>query len=329
MQFRELGKSGIKVTPLALGSWPAGGGSEWGAKKEDSVYLDMMRTAFEGGVNFVDMAVFYGHGHAEELIGKAIKALDREKIVVSTKQVAALLRRDNARATVEDCMRRLGTDYIDVFLVHWPNPEVEIAENMEALNELKEEGKIRAIGVSNYTLAHLKRAVQYAQIDVLQPCYNLFWRYQLERDLLPFCIENNIGIMTYSSLGQGLLTNRFLGGKDELEEGDQRININPLFHDDVFPAAVEAAKKIREIGAKYGKTLAQTAINWNIGTPGITTAIVGAVTSAEEEENLGALGWELSAEDRKTIGDIGLEVAKLVADWDTLFEKHHPMLELR
>ena len=328
MQYRELGRSGIKVTPLALGSWPAGGGPEWGIKKDDSVYLDMMRTAFEGGINFVDSAVFYGHGHAEELIGKAIKDFDREKIVISTKQVAGLLTRDNARETVEACMKRLDTDYIDVFLVHWPSPKVDIAENMEMLTKLKEEGKIRAIGVSNYTVRHLERAVKYAQVDVLQPCYSLFWREQLERDVLPFCIEHNIGIMTYSSIGQGLLSDRFLGGKTGLDEGDQRINTIPLFRDEVFPAAIEAAKKIKEIGAKYQKTLAQTAINWVMNTPGITTALVGAVTAEEEKENLGALGWELSAEDRKEIGDIGMEVAKLVADWDTLFAKKHPAIVL-
>lgn len=328
MQYRELGKSGLMVTPMTLGSWEAGGGSEWGRKKEDEVYLDMIRCAFENGINFVDSAAFYGHGHSEELIGRALKDFDREKIIISSKQTAGGLRKDNARSTVEVCLKRLDTDYVDVFLVHWPNPEVEIGENMEALNKLKDEGLIRAIGVSNYTLAHLKRALQYAQVDVIQPCYSLFWRYQLENELLPFCKEHQIGVMTYSSIAQGLLTDRFLDGK-VLDEGDQRNNVIPLFSDEVFPKAVEAAKKIRAIGAKYQKSLVQTAINWVTSVPGITTAIVGAVSRTEQLENLGALGWELSAEDHKTIGDIGLEVAKLVADWDTLFEKDHPMLKLK
>ncbi len=328
MQYRELGKSGLLVTPMTLGSWEAGGGSEWGRKKEDEVYVDMIRCAFENGINFVDSAAFYGHGHSEELIGQALKSFDREKIVISSKQVAGRLTRETARETVEACLKRLDTDYVDVFLVHWPNPEVEIGENMEALNKLKDEGLIRAIGVSNYTLAHLKRALTYAQVDVIQPCYSLFWRYQLENELLPFCREHQIGVMTYSSIAQGLLTNRFLEGK-VLDEGDQRNTVIPLFSDEVFPAAVEAAKKIRVIGAKYQKSLVQTAINWVMDAPGITTAIVGAVNRTEQLENLGALGWELSAEDRKTIGDIGLEIAKLVADWDTLFEKDHPMLKLK
>ena len=328
MQYRELGKSGLMVTPMTLGSWEAGGGSEWGRKKEDEVYLDMIRCAFENGINFVDSAAFYGHGHSEELIGRALKDFDREKIIISSKQTAGGLRKDNARSTVEACLKRLDTDYVDVFLVHWLNPEVEIGENMEALNKLKDEGLIRAIGVSNYTLAHLKRALQYAQVDVIQPCYSLFWRYQLENELLPFCKEHQIGVMTYSSIAQGLLTDRFLDGK-VLDEGDQRNNVIPLFSDEVFPKAVEAAKKIRAIGAKYQKSLVQTAINWVTSVPGITTAIVGAVSRTEQLENLGALGWELSAEDHKTIGDIGLEVAKLVADWDTLFEKDHPMLKLK
>ena len=215
-----------------------------------------------------------------------------------------------------------------MFLVHWPNPDVDIAENMEELTTLKDAGLIRAIGVSNYTLKHIKRARQYAQVDVLQPCYSLFWRYQLEREILPYCMENQIGIMTYSSIGQGLLTGRFSAGK-VLDEGDQRQNIIPLYSDEVFPVAVKAAEAIGEIGRKYGKTPVQTAINWVMHTPGITAALVGAKTRAQEEENLGALGWELSVEDRKAIGDIGLDVAKLVADWDTLFEKDHPMLKLK
>ena len=328
MQYRELGKTGIQVTPMAFGSWEAGGGPEWGYKMDDQVYLDAMRCAFDNGINFVDSAVFYGHGHAEELIGKAIKGYDRSKLVISTKQVAGRLTHDTARQTVEECLKRLDTDYIDIFLVHWPNPNVEIGENMEELNKLKEEGKIRAIGVSNYTLEHIRRAMQYARVDVLQPCYSLFWRYQLEKDILPYCIENNIGIMTYSSIGQGILSDRFLRGKI-LDPGDQRNEIIPLFHDEVFPKAIEAAQKIRAIGAKYGKTLAQTAINWVSNQPGITTAIVGATTPVEEQENLGALGWELSAEDYKEVGDIGLEIAKMVADWDTLFGKDHPALKLK
>lgn len=328
MQYRELGKSGLMVTPMAFGGWPIGGGGEWGKTLPDETYLGAIRAALEGGINFLDSAVFYGHGHSEELIGQAIKGYDREKLVLSTKQVAGRLTRDTARETVESCLKRLDTDYIDVFLVHWPNPDVDIAENMEELTKLKDAGLIRAIGVSNYTLAHLKRARQYAQVDVLQPCYSLFWRYQLEREILPYCMENQIGIMTYSSIGQGLLTGRFSAGK-VLDEGDQRQNIIPLYSDEVFPVAVKAAEAIGEIGRKYGKTPVQTAINWVMHTPGITAALVGAKTRRQEEENLGALGWELSVEDRKAIGDIGLDVAKLVADWDTLFEKDHPMLKLK
>lgn len=328
MQYRELGKSGLKVTPMALGGWPLGGGAEWGKKLPDETYLDMIRCALDGGINFIDSAVFYGHGHSEELIGQAVKGYDREKLVISTKQVAGRLTHETARETVEACLKRLDMDYVDIFLVHWPSPDVDIAENMDELNKLKDAGLIRAIGVSNYTLEHIKRARQYAQVDVLQPCYSLFWRYQLEREILPYCIENNIGIMTYSSIGQGILTGRFSAGKI-LDEGDQRQNTIPLYSDEVFPVAVKAAERIGEIGAKYGKTTVQTAINWVMNTPGITAALVGAKTRAQEEENLGALGWELSAEDRKAIGDIGLEVAKLVADWDTLFAKDHPALKLK
>ena len=327
MQYRELGKSGIKVTPMALGGWQAGGGKEWGEKKQDEVYLDMMRTAFEGGINFVDSAVFYGRGHSEELIGKAIRNFGREKIIISTKTTAKALCKDNARKSVQDCTDRLGIDYIDVFLVHWPHPDVDPAENMEALNELKKDGLIRAIGVSNYTIRHLERACEFAQVDVVQPCYSLFWRYQLEKDILPFCLKNNIGIMTYSSIGQGILSDRFLENV-VLDEGDQRINIIPLFMPDVFPTAIEYAKKIQAVAKKYNKSLAQTAINWVTDTPGVTCAIVGAMESWEVRENLGALDWAMSADDRKIIGDYGLEVAKLVADWDTLFEKDHPMLKI-
>lgn len=327
MELREIGKTGIMVTPMAFGSWEAGGGPEWGVKKPDEDYIAAIKTAIEGGVNFIDSAVFYGHGHAEELVGKAIKDYDRSKLVISTKQVAGFLTKDKARQTVTECLQRLDTDYIDVFLVHWPNPDVEIGENMEALNQLKEEGLIRAIGVSNYTLEHIKRAMKYTKVDIIQPCFSLYWRHQLQDEILPYCMDNDIGVMTYSSIAQGLLTDNLIAEK-HLDPGDQRDAIVPLFSDEIYPKTQETGKRIREIAKKYGKTVTQAAINWVMSTPGITTAIVGATYASESKENLGAFGWKLSDEDYKAMGDIGLEIADLIADWNTLFRKDHPNLKL-
>ncbi len=318
MEYTKLGKTDIEISKIALGCWAMGAGREWGDSLEDRIYSETIMTAIEGGVNFLDTAMGYGNGHSEEVLGKTIKNI-RDKVVISSKCSAPGLTKGKARASVEASLSRLNTEYIDIFFVHWPSPDIPVEEPIEQLMKLKDEGKIRAIGVSNYTLKHLKRAVSTGQIDILQPCYNLYWRH-IETDLLPYCIENKIGVMTYSSIAQGLLTGKFT--KDwEFAETDMRSTTIPLFKSPTFEMAIDATEKIRIIGEKYGKSPVQTAINWVINKPGIMSAIVGAKRPEQVTENLKASGWTLSEEDYRQIGSISMEVAETVSDWDTMYQR--------
>ncbi|MBN1623928.1 MAG: aldo/keto reductase [Clostridia bacterium] len=326
MDYRKLGKSNIEISEITLGCWAMGAGREWGESLEDRIYQETVLTAYEQGINFFDTAMGYGDGHSEEVLGKAIKGI-RDKIYLSSKCSAVGLTRENARKSVELTLSRLGTDMIDVYFVHWPSPEIPVEEPIEQLMKLKSEGKIRAIGVSNFTLKHLKRAVASGDIDVLQPSYSLFWRH-IERDLMPYCIENNIGIISYSSIAQGLLTGKFT--KDwKFDETDMRNGKIPLFVSPTFEMAIDATEKIRLIANRYGKTPVQAAINWTINKQGITSAIVGAKRPEQVLENVGATGWMLSEDDRLEIAEFTMEVAKTVMDWDTMYQKDDNRLEIK
>jgi len=326
MNYRKLGKSDIKISEITLGCWAMGAGKEWGKSLEDRIYQETVMTAYEQGINFFDTAMGYGGGHSEEVLGKALKGI-RDKVYISSKCSATGLTKEKARDSVELSLSRLGTDVIDVFFVHWPNPDVPVEETIEQLMKFKEEGKIRAIGVSNYTLEHIKRAVKAGVIDVLQPSYSLYWR-QIEKDLLPFCLENNIGIISYSSIAQGLLTGKFT--KDwKFEETDMRNGKIPLFKSPTFEMAIDATEKIRGIAQKYGKTPVQAAINWTVNKKGITSAIVGAKRPEQVLENVGATGWQLDERDREYIADITMEVAETVMDWDTMYLKDDHRLEIK
>ncbi|MFO7637334.1 MAG: aldo/keto reductase [Clostridia bacterium] len=326
MEYRRLGDTDMMVSAVTFGCWAVGAGAEWGNPLSDGAYARTLETAVSNGINFFDTASAYGMGHSEEVVGRTLGKV-REKVFISSKASAAGLVRDHAEASVDASLKRLGTSYIDVYFIHWPHPDIPVEEPVEQLMKLKEAGKIRAIGVSNFTLAHMKRAVKAGKIDVLQPCYSLYWRH-IEKDLLGFCRDKGIGVITYSSIAQGLLTGKF--NRDwKFDDTDMRKDGIPLFQGDVYQKALENTGKIMEIGKKYGKTGAQTAINWLIHTEGVTSAIVGAKTPEQVLENVGACGFSLSGVDRQIIGDLGMEVAGMVADWDTMYRKNDERLVLK
>jgi len=326
MDYIRLGHTDMNVSRMVLGCWAAGGGKEWGQPLSDETYLDMMACALEGGINFFDTAAGYGDGHSEVLLKTALAGL-RDRAVIATKSTAEHLRKGQAEKTVAQNLRRLGSDYIDLYFIHWPHPDIAVEENMEELLGLKARGLIRAIGVSNFTVAHLQRALHTGPVDVVQPCYSLFWR-QIEAGLLPFCRQNGIAVITYSSIAQGLLTGKF-SARWRFDADDQRPQAVPLFQGSTFAAAVDAARSIETLGLGYGKSASQTAINWVLQQPGITAAIVGAKTRAQMTENLGAVGWALSESDRRLAGDIGMEIAALVADWDTMYARRDGRLRIK
>ncbi len=313
MEYRPLGKSGIEVSTVSLGTWVMGGKQWSGADDAESVAA--IHAALDLGVNLIDTAEVYGGGHSEEVVGRALRDR-RDRAVVATKLSLWHAEPDQVRGALEGSLRRLQTDYVDLYQIHWPHDTVPFEDTMAVLAALKDEGKVRAIGVSNFDVEQLRRCMKAAQVDSLQPPYSLFWRY-IEPEILPFCRENDVAVLAYSPLAQGLLTGKFTrDGKPP--EGDIRAK-NVLFQGSVFECCLEAVEELSAIAARYGKTPGQTAVNWLLRQPGMTSAILGARSAAQVRENVGAVGWELSEEDARTIDELGRRVMERLGRPETLW----------
>ncbi|XID94746.1 aldo/keto reductase [Paenibacillaceae bacterium WGS1546] len=309
MEKRKLGASDLEVSVIGFGAWAAGKAG-WG-DANDRELEGAVRRAHELGVNFFDTAPVYGFGESERLIGRALKPI-RDEVVIATKFGLVWneqgLRNDltaaNARREVEESLRRLGIEAIDLYQVHWPDPtgETPIEETLGTLAELVREGKIKRIGVSNFSASQLEEALLVAPVVALQSPYNLLQR-QVERSELPYAAERGVGFIAYSPLAQGLLTGKF-GPGTRLPADDVRSQLNPLFQPEAFADALDRVDRLKRIAADYGKTPAQLALAWLLDQPGVTTAIAGAKTAAQAEENAGGAGWRLQSIDAERLGEI-------------------------
>lgn len=313
MEYRELGKSGIKVSVVGLGCWPMGGEAWGGADDEESIRT--IHRSLDLGVNLFDTAEAYGRGRSEEVLGRGLLG-KRSQAVISSKAAAHHLAPEEIVGALEGSLKRLQTDYLDVYFVHWPVAEIPLSETIGKLEELRQSGKIRAIGVSNFRVDQLEEAMKWGQIDVVQPAYSLLWR-SMELDLRPFCEAKGIGIMTYSSLAQGLLTGTIT--KDtKFPEGDQRPKTT-LFQPDVLGPGLEAVEGMKPIAREYKVSLAQLALNWVISRPGVTTSLVGARTPREIEDNVGAVGWKLDASAEEALDKLTQPVLQAISKYATMF----------
>lgn len=266
MEKRLLGTSEVKITPILMGTWQAGKRMWVGIEDADSIKA--IQAAYEAGITTIDTAEAYGQGHSEKIVAEALSDV-RHQVEYATKVSANHLKYKQVIEACESSLTNLKTDYIDVYQIHWPsgsfNSElVLVEETMSALNLLKKQGKIRVIGVSNFSGVQLAEASSYGRIDSLQPLYSLFWR-QVEQDALPYCIKNNISILAYSPLAQGLLTGRFALGH-KLDPTDNRAK-NKLFQGENFERAQQALEKLRPIALVHNCTLAQLALGWLIAQP--------------------------------------------------------------
>jgi myo-inositol catabolism protein IolS len=312
MEKRQLGTSEIQITPIIMGTWQAGKRMWVGI--EDAETIKAMRAAFEAGITTFDTAEVYGEGHSEQIIGQALSEV-RSQVVYASKVFANHLKYDLVIEACDRSLKNLNTDYIDLYQIHWPagtwNSEaVPIAETMEALNKLKQQGKIRAIGVSNFSRAQIAEAAQYGRIDSLQPPYSLFWR-SVEKDAMPYCQENQISIIAYSSLAQGILTGKF-GPEHKFAEGDHRAK-NKLFLKDNYARVQTALDRLRPIADRHQTSLGNLALAWLIAQPQ-TNAIVGARNGEQAADNAKAAEVKLSQEDLKEIDAIGRTVTDNLDD---------------
>ena len=318
METRSLGLSDVKITPILMGTWQAGKRMWVGIEDQESIKA--IRAAFEAGITTVDTAEVYGEGHSEQIVAKALSDV-RNQVTYASKVFANHLKYDQVIEACDRSLKNLNTDRLDLYQIHWPSgafnsEKVPIEETMSALNHLKEQGKIRAIGVSNFSRAQLEEAAQYGRIDSLQPPYSLFWR-QVESDAMPYCVEHNISILAYSSLAQGLLTGKF-GPDHQFESGDHRAK-NKLFQGENYQRAQKALDQLRPIAERHDCTLAQLALAWLIAQPQ-ANAIAGARNSEQASANAKAADVNLSKDELIEIDQIGQQVTEHLDDnpvmWD-------------
>jgi aryl-alcohol dehydrogenase-like predicted oxidoreductase len=309
MQLRSLGKSDLKISPILMGTWQAG--KEMWAGIDDAQTTGAIRAAFEAGITTFDTAEMYGKGHSERILGAAVSDF-RDRVILATKVFPNHLKADQVIEACHRSLKNLKTDVIDLYQIHWPagsfgTKAVTIGETMGALNQLKEEGKIRAIGVSNFSGRQLEEASQYGRIDSFQPPYSLFWRH-VENDAMPYCVANDITILAYSPMAQGLLTGKF--AKDhKFQKGDHRAR-NRLFMPENFQRVHQALDRLRPLAEENKISLGQLALAWIISHTG-ACAIAGARSADQAAQNAAASEVSLSDDDLARLDEIG----RLVTDY--------------
>ena len=312
METRTLGTSGIQISPILMGTWQAGKRMWVGI--EDADTIKAIRAAVEAGITTIDTAEVYGEGHSERIVGEALQDV-RDRVVYATKVFANHLQYDQVIAACEQSLKNLRTDYVDLYQIHWPtgafgNALVPIEETMSALSELKKQGKIRAIGVSNFSREQLEEAAQYGRIDSVQPPYSLFWR-KIEKDLMPYCVKHQISILAYSSLAQGLLTGKF-GPEHQFDSADNRAK-NQLFQGETYQRAQQALAQLRPLAERHQTTLGNLALAWLLAQPQ-ANAIVGARNAEQTIQNAKAADIQLSSEELAEIDRIGRTVTDHLDD---------------
>ena len=303
MQLRTLGMSGLEISPILMGTWQAG--KEMWVGIDDAQSTRAIRAAVEAGVTTFDTAAAYGKGHSERILGAALAEV-RTEVILATKVFANRLKFNQVIDSCHQSLKNLKTDYIDLYQIHWPagsfgTRAVPIEETLAAMNELKEKGKIRAIGVSNFSCAQLEEATRFARIDSLQSPYSLFWRH-IERDAMSYCRENNISMLAYAPMAQGLLTGKF-APDHKFEKGDHRVK-NKLFEPENFQRVRQALDKLRPVAEKNAASLAQLALAWVMSHAG-TCAIAGARNADQVVQNAQAADLILSENDLARMDEIG------------------------
>lgn len=309
MERTRFGNTDLDVSRIVLGTWVSGGWAWGGADDGDSVAAILK--ALELGINFIDTAPVYGFGKSERIVGEALKQWGKYgDVAVATKCCLEWDEKESIRRNssperiaceVDQSLARLGVDRIDLYQIHWPDRQTPFEASMEAMLRLQEAGKIRYIGLSNFTREQVGACLNAGPFHSLQPPYNLFER-DAEVELLPFCRENGIATLTYGGLCRGLLTGKFTG-VEKFPRGDLRRG-DPKFKPDRFKQYVNAVEAIRKTASGYGKTPGQFALRWALQQPGVTTVIAGARTASQVEENVGISGWQIEAEDLEKVEKI-------------------------
>jgi aryl-alcohol dehydrogenase-like predicted oxidoreductase len=305
-QLKKLGNSDLAITPLGVGAW-AMGGSGWAfgwGDQDDKDSIAAIHAAVDAGMNWIDTAAVYGLGHSEDVAGKALQGVSSKPYVFTKAErrwdregkIFGSLKAESIRKECEDSLRRLKVDVIDLYQLHWPAPEQDIEEGWGEMARLKEQGKVRWIGVSNFNVDQMKRAMKIAPITSLQPPYSLLAR-DSEKEILPFARENNIGVIVYSPMRAGLLTGKMTKERAiNLAQDDWRRR-DPDFQEPKLSRNLELVEVLRNIGNRHGRTPAEVALAWTLKNPAVTGAIVGLRRADQVQGTIGALTFRLTPEE--------------------------------
>ena len=306
MQTRYLGNSDLQITPIGIGAWAMGGGDwafSWG-HQEDNQSIAAIHAALDAGVNWIDTAAIYGLGHSEEVVGKAIAGRANRPYVFTKcslvwndqRQISRSLKADSIRREAEASLRRLKVDAIDLYQIHWPDPEPDIEEGWQTLARLKKEGKVRHIGVSNFNVAQMKRAQSIAPITSLQPPYNLVTS-DIEKEVLPFCREQGIGVIVYSPMKSGLLSGKMTRERIAKLPPDDFRPRTVSFKEPLLTRNLGLVEVLRSIGERHNHTPGEVAIAWTLRDPVITGAIVGMRSAEQAKQVVRAAEFRLAPDE--------------------------------
>lgn len=310
MQTRQLGTTGLQLSTIGLGTWAMGGGDwkfSWGPQ-DDAESISTIHHALDLGINWLDTAAFYGLGHCEQVVGRALAGM-RQRPLIATKcercwdengQMIPRLKKESILAEAEASLRRLGVEAIDLYQIHWPQPDEDVEEGWAAIADLIRAGKVRFGGVSNFSLSQLQRAHAIHPVASLQPPYSMLAR-GVEAELLPYCAEQGIGVIAYSPMQKGLLTGKVTAQWVASLPPDDHRRSDPKFQDPQLTANLALVETLREIAAASGHTVAQLAIAWVLRRPEVTAAIVGARRPEQIEQTIAGGDWQLDESQRAAI----------------------------
>lgn len=305
LKTRILGKNGPALTVVGFGAWAIGGPWEFGwGPVNDADSIAAIKRALDRGINWIDTAAVYGLGHSEETVAKAVGGM-RHRVFIATKcgmiwdskgNVRTHLGPSSVRSEIENSLRRLKTDHVDLYQFHWPDPLTPVEDSWGVMLKLREEGKVRFIGVSNFDVPLLKRCMAIAPVQSLQPPFNLLKR-EVENETLPYCRENGIGVVAYSPMMSGLLSGKFDATRMSADDWRRK---NKMFQEPLLSRELAFVDRLRPIAAKYSRTVGQLAVAWVNMNPAVTSSIVGARTAEQVEENVAA-DFEIDSGDMKII----------------------------
>ena len=316
--LRKLGNSDLHITPLGIGAWAMGGAGwkfSWG-DQDDADSVGAIRAALDAGFNWIDTAAVYGLGHSEEVVGEAVRGLSKKPLIFTkcernwdeNRQIFPCLKSAAIRKECENSLQRLGVDVIDLYQMHWPEPDADIEEGWTEMARLKEEGKVRWIGVSNFNAEQMKRALKIAPITSLQPPYSLLVR-KIEPEILPFVQANGIGVLCYSPMRAGLLAGKMTRQRALSLPADDWRSRDADFQEPKLSRNLELVERLRQIGTSHGKTPGEVALAWVLHNPAVTAAIVGLRRADQVQGTEGAMNFRLSAAEAEQLSTALSETA--------------------